>query len=289
MKREPSLHIRESDLVKVLTRLFEVEGSPVKWDCSKLAKSILKGGKKYALQHRNLLEKTAKSERQINKSTMSGGEDSQTFANLLLLCRRKAKHRGIALIKNTSRDWLIVKEATHLANQFAEEFGLTKKEAYTTYINIALSKMSKFSLIKLNSMHEAICREYECLAEISQDTHPHETEDAHNQYNMLLSEYGSLPQNWKKNPEKYSAFIKVVDICKENRIDIRAYIRAQFMGLEFAKSMPDPLQLVNDKALERWTKYAVKAIEATPAKQGRVIKIDFNKIKQDGKNRTGKP
>ena len=283
MLRKASLHILEENLVKVLQEVVKENDDLSSLSLADLAKTICRKGKKYALLTRKILEDSPKAAPQLAKTALSVRKDALAFSHTLSMCRRKAKHRGIGIIKEGSRDWLLIKEITYLANQFCEDFGINSKETgYVIYINIALEKMQKFGLPKFNSMHESICRTYEAQVDIKHDNDSEGTKRICDAYNRLLSDYSAYPQNWHKHPEKYMNFIRVREICRKEKIEPKEYLTAQFVGLQWANTVPDPLQLIGDKALERWFKYAVKNKIKTP--EPKAMEIDFSKILSNGKN-----
>lgn len=277
MKRQPSLHIKQDNLQKVLDQIFEVKDSPIKWDTALLAKEIVTGGRKYAATNRNLLVDTQKIAKRAKKIISAEDADVYDFAKMLILHRKQRKHQGIAIIKPGSKDWAYLKEVTQSAVRFCDEVGISKKDGFTYYISQCLDKVKKFSLPKLISLYSTICNEYLALKRIREDTHKTDTERAHDFYRRIVYEKIGYSEDYRKMPEKYIAFIEVVAITRKLNIRIEDYILAQFAGLEYQNSIPDPLQLYGDKANERLMKYLYS--KGISIKDNRGKNIDWKKIK----------
>lgn len=277
--RESSLHIKESDLKKVLDSLFTSEEGPLKWDTKALAKAIVIGGRKYAATNRNLLVDTQKLAKRAKKIITAVDADVYMFAKALIMHRKQRHHQGIAMIKAGSRDWGYLKEITALAVQFCNEVQMDKAEGFNYYISQCLDKVKKFSLPKLVSLYSAICNEYGATQRIQQDKHRSRTEHAHNFYRKIIAEKIGYSEDYTKQPEKYAAFIDVIKAVDEFGVRIEDYILAQFAGLEWHNGIPDPFQLYGDKAKERLMKYLyTKGLSIKD--KSRSQQIDWKKIRK---------
>jgi hypothetical protein len=252
--RNPSINITESNLILVLEKVL-VKNVHKAFDIEKLAKRILCLSKPYSITNRKILLDNNHLEKKITKLNASNRNDADLFANLLLNTRRKLRHRGIQQIKPNTKDWLLIKDITGQANQFCEEFDLEKRSGYLEYIETALSKMNKFSLIKFPNMLSGIIECYAAKAELLNDPTPSTTEAIHNLYQRMITEKTGLPTDYTKNPEKYLYFLKVKELSEKIGIKPSIYIKAQFASFEWRDGIPDPIQLVGDKALERLNKY----------------------------------
>jgi len=270
MERTPSLHISQQNLVKVLKEL-DVEHSPI--SAKKLAKLILQRSKKYSLTNRVLISKTQKTKKKTSKLLMSGIKDAESFAKLTQLIRKQKKHRGINIVKVGSKDWVFVKEVTKLAIDFCTDFNLDSKMGFKRYIELALSKMKKFSWMKFNNLHQSICVEYEAILEIEEDETPKESLQVCNIYERILMEGSGISHDYKNMPEKYVYFVKVKHLANGLQVTYYDYVKAQFYALEYMNGIPDPSQMVGDKAIQRVQTYLMK--HKPKQKESR---IDYNKI-----------
>jgi hypothetical protein len=176
---------------------------------------------------------------------------------MLLICRRRLRHRGLQLIQPGDNEWFAVKEATKHATDFCNEFGISSlKIGYAAYIEIGLGMMKNFSLGKFKTIHAAICNQYEALQEIQRDRDPEKTRQAHDAYLAIVSEKVGLVQGYDKLPEKYKFFIQVKDEARKYGVTVKQYIQAQFSGFDWRSGIPDPAQLIGTKAVERLQRWA---------------------------------
>lgn len=249
--RIPSLHITELELIRILQSFPNLAESP-----KELANFIMNKAKSKSIAHRGILASNDKLLKNTERLKLNTRTNTGLFAELLLLMRRKLKHRAIQLVKPGSADWLILKEISNLANDFCNEFQISKKDGYKAYIEIALSKMQKYSLNKFKMLNQAIYSYYEAKLELDSDKTPDETSKAYNTYITIINNrIGHFYEDYKKNLEKYVCFKKAKDEAFRMKLPINQYITAQFEALEWANGIPDPLQLYGEKAIERARKY----------------------------------
>ena len=177
--------------------------------------------------------------------------------------------------------WLEVKEVCSLATEFCNEFSLPIKQGYLDYIEIGMDKMKTYSLNRFKSLHGAIIKTFEAKIEVTQDTHPNRTLELIREYNTrILDQVGYTPE--KLSWEQQAAFVKARKEVFRIGIGIKNYIDAQFEELAWTKSIPDPLQLYGEKAVERAVKYCYKNNIKIGSKEKN--SIDFSKIRKNGKN-----
>lgn len=274
MVRSPSIHIREQDLACVLYEVLKRNDTDI------IARKVLEKAKSFSIPSRSISVTNDKLDKKVNKLKLAGRSDTAIFAQLLLLLRRKLKHRGITLIQPGDADWLNLKEGCKLATDFCNEFQIQIKEGYKEYISIGLSMMKNFSIFKFKNLHSAICNIYEARLEIESDKYPEQTKKAHDLYLAMISEKVGYSQGYENVPEKYKYFIYVVDICRKFGITLREYLKSQFSAFDWRNGIPDPMQLSGDKAIERLQRYAYENQIHLGQKKGI---IDFKSIKKSGK------
>ena len=208
MSRIPSINITESNLMLVLRSIF-TEAAFSNMQLEKLANHILCLAKPYSITNRKIILSNNQLEKKVTKLNASNRNDADLFANILLNIRRKLNHRGIQQIKPNTKDWLLIKDIAGYANQFCDEFDLNRRDGYILYINIGISKMNKFSLIKFPNMLAGISEHYAAQLELYNDEDPEETKLIHNLYQNIITEKTGFPTDYTKNPEKYIYFIKI--------------------------------------------------------------------------------
>lgn len=251
--RDPSIHIKESDLKKILSKHLE-------HGYKDLAKIITKEAKQYSCEQRVVQVSTQYLEKKTKKILTSSKMDANLVSEIIHKIRLKNKHRGVKRIQEDSKEWGQVKELAKVCNQFSEEFDLEKREGYIKYIKYGMKKISSTRQIvtKLINMQESISQEFEFIHDISEDENPRETREIHDLYVDLIFKKTGLHEPLIDKPQKYVNFIKVRKLTDELDLPYDLYIESQFQGLEWTDNYPEPTQLVSEKARERLNKYLYK-------------------------------
>lgn len=274
MQRQPAIHIRLKDLSRILKKLL---GKEIHKDFDSLVKQIGLEGKVYQIENRKLLQSNKKVSKKIQQSETSTFEITSKFNRDLMISRRLKKHRSITPIREGTKDWLFLKEIAGLVYKFCQDHKMPFDRVSIEYINMALDKMNKFSLYKIKAMNEQICEGLIALEEIRKDKTPNITDQMHLWYNGKVNERTGLNWDYKKIPDKYVYFIRAKEEAQRIGADPMKYLLSQFEGMQFRDGIPDPLQLVGPKALERYVKYAYEKGLGSNQKTTEAS-IDFSKI-----------
>lgn len=275
LKRIPSLHIKKPELASILATALEDYNINI--DYNQLADTLLELGKGVTPVNRTLYITNDKLKRDADKVQKSPRSNTALFAKILILERRKLKHRGLIVPKVGDKDWLNYKEATELATEFCNEYNFTLAEGYRVYINLGMPKMRNFSIFKFKQLHNSILEDYEANRKIQQDKYPQQTKRAHSVYLRLIQEKVGFAQGFEDRPTKYAAFVDAMELARRYGAEPTTYIQAQFSAMDWQNTVPDPLQLVGTKAVERLQKYCFEQgikLNDSNAKKA----IDFNKI-----------
>lgn len=249
----------------------------LKGNFEKMADDICRAGKGYALTTRSLSVSNDKLMRQATKLKASMVGDTSLFSMCLTQIRRKFNHRGINQVTPGEVEWLQLKEVCALATEFCNEFGITKRLGYVLYCEMAMGKMKNYSLNKFKSLHKVLCEEYEANQVIKKDDNKRATERAHDIYCKLISERTGFAQGYKDMPIKYQYFVKAANEAARMKIEVSVYIKAQFFYVDFTNQIPDPLQLVGPKAIDKLQKYCFEnSIKINKVE----TRVDWKKIKK---------
>lgn len=256
ISRDPGIHLKESDLLKYLSRYYPTIDS----------QKFVAGLKVYGTPHRLVVVSDDFIEKKVENMASSKRLDASIFAKVLYLYRKKLRHVGVQPIKPTSRDWVMVKKITKIAIEFCDIYKLPLERGFSEFIRIGLIKMQKFSLIKFLSLGEAIGTYYQAELEIKQDKKPTITQQGYEYYTQIIIDKTGIDPNYKHFPEKYVFFYKARLLAEQHKVSITDYIKAQFQGFEWRSDYPDPAQLIGDKAIQRLAK-AQFQITRTPKKR----------------------
>lgn len=272
MNRQASIHITELQLTEILQKYNFVGYKP-----SLISRFVCNYAKGISLNHRAIPITNDKLKRDTNKITASLKINANLFSQTLLLLRRKEKHKGLQLITPNHKDWLQLKEVCNLATEFCNEYNLDLKDGYKKYISIGLLKAKNFNLLKLKTLHSAIYNYFESEQVIIKDKNKDLTEEAHNIFLKIVSDRIGYFSGYKDNFEKYQYFCKAKDKAIELGVSIKAYITSQFIYIDFTNQIPDPIQLVGEKAIERLQKYCFE--HKIKIGENKEQKVNFKKLK----------
>jgi hypothetical protein len=210
----------------------------------------------YSIPGRSIVASTDRIEKKMDKLVGSTTMDADLMARMIVAVRRQLKHKGVQQIKPATRDWDTIKAMAQQANDFCNDFEITnKREGYIGYIRAGIAKMQQFSLRKFPGLYQAICDYHQAMMIIAADENPELSRKIHDYYKRKVAEKTGIMTSYKDRPEKYKVFVEIRRICKDLTIQPNIYIDAQFDGLEKFNALPDPLQLVGQKAKERLQKY----------------------------------
>lgn len=272
--RQPSIHISKANLRKIL-KDYGVKSS----ELDTLVNFILSSGSKYSLTSRKILVTNDRLQKQAEKLLAAPVDNTMDFIKILAMVRRQFKHRGISAIKPGSKDYLTCKEVTANAQKFCQDFQLPIQAGFKAYCETGLSMMSNFFLAKMNNMHTAICDRYEAKLKIQSDKYPDKTAVLYRLFQRNIIEKVGIPVKYDTMPEKYKFFVEARIICDELGVRYEDYMKAQFEGFEWRGAIPEPIQLIGEKAEQRLVKYAF-ANQLKLKTQHK--KVDFSKILKNG-------
>lgn len=278
MQREPSIHITKGEFQRLLNDL-EIEGFPIN--------QFFIQARKVSVNTRNVSVTTKKDTKRVNKILLATKGDASMVADIVYATRIKLKHRGVRKINETQkRDWALCKELANICNQFAQDFLFENtREAFLTYISIGFKRMGKDHrniLNRLISMVDNVYLYYENSQGIGEDDAPKLTINLYDYYNQKIADATGI---WEKealedNPEKYNDFLQIRRLCDEHNWDYQDYVDAQFEGMAWCNGIPEPHNMYNPKAIDRYKKFVYKygQRESTPVIKGGL----WNKINNNG-------
>lgn len=250
--KDPSIHITRSSLIEVLDSIWKPESG---FDSVGMANHILKKARPYSIPNRSVVGCTDRIEKKIERVVSSSTSDADLMARMVYAVRKSLKHKGVIQIKPTQRDWDTIKLMANQANSFCMDFELPKREGYIAYIKAGCAKMQQFSLRKFTNLFQAISMFYEATKEIEKDPYQELTEQFHDLYRRKVAFKTGFQNNFKNHPEKYVWFVRLSALFQSYTIPPSVYIDAQFDALAGFDAMPDPTQLLGQKAKERLNKY----------------------------------
>lgn len=246
MQRDPSIHVRQSTLVRVFERL----GLPVDQ-----VPAVLALAAPYALKGRLVVTANAKQRPKLERTVAAGEVDVAKFNGQLYSVRLQRQHKGIKRIAPTDLEFSTLREIAVDATEFASAYDLELTRAYAMYCEIGIGLMGrKYALNKLKGYKERIFFRYEALTTIEEDQDRQATRKFYETWSAVMLQKTDVTLTVENDPEKFVNFVYGRQDADQAGADYRTWITAQFDGLAFLNHVPELSQLHGDGALNRYEK-----------------------------------
>lgn len=248
--RVASIHLTEDKLIEALDWVMTQE----LYTSDDIARAIMKKYKPHSVK-RGISISTKKLEAKVKKLLITDTTSVNIFQSVLMDIRKSKRHRVVYKINEGDPDWPILMKVARNANTFCNNFSLSQREGYIIYCKLALERLSRWSLGRAIFIDELINDIYSSEIELREDPSPDKTNIIYNRYvSLILSKTGMAP-SLETKPEKYVYFMRAKEKAIELGVGLNDYMDAQFLGLEFTGSFPEPTQLIGDNAIQRLNKY----------------------------------
>lgn len=251
-KRSPSIHITKSQFEEILNTL-EVDNFPVE--------AFFVIARKEAINHRAVLVSNNKNTKRVNNILLASKGDAALVADILYATRIKLKHRGVRKInESNTREWANCKKLAEICNTFCEDFKLDTREGFIKYIETGLKRMTDYRNVmqRLISMQDNITNQVDAEIELKGDKDPGFTKDIHDEFIKRVASVTGIYESYEHQPEKYVHFLRIHNLMDEKDWNVFQFLDAQFEALAWCNGLPEPSQMYNDKAIERYNKYLYK-------------------------------
>lgn len=251
-KRSPSIHITKSQFEEILNTL-EVDNFPVE--------VFFVIARKMAINHRAVSVSNNKNTKRVNNILLASKGDAALVADILYATRIKLKHRGVRKInESNSREWANCKKLAEVCNTFCEDFKFDTREGFIKYIETGLKRMTDYRNVmqRLISMQDNITNQIDAEIELKGDKDPGFTKDIHDEFIKRVASVTGIYESYEHQPEKYVHFLRIHNLMDEKDWNVFQFLDAQFEALAWCNGLPEPSQMYNDKAIERYNKYLYK-------------------------------
>jgi hypothetical protein len=272
-KRSPSIHITKSQFEEILN-ILEVDNFPVE--------AFFVIARREAINHRAVLVSNNKNTKRVNNILLASKGDAALVADILYAIRIKLKHRGVRKInESNSREWANCKKLAEVCNTFCEDFKFDTREGFIKYIETGLKRMTDYRNVmqRLLSMQENITNQVEAELELKGDKDPGFTKDIHDEFIKRVASVTGIYESYEHQPEKYVHFLRIHNLMDEKDWNVFKFLDAQFEALAWCNGLPEPSQMYNDKAIERYNKYLYKNKDKRTLDEPRVEGSLWDKIK----------
>ena len=269
--RDPSIHITKHQFEKILSQL-EVYNFPID--------AFFVIARKEAINTRVVVVTNNKTTKKVSNILLASKGDAALVADIIYATRIKLKHRGVRKIRETEpRNWAVCKKIAELCNQFCEDFQLDTREGFIKYIELGIKKMDgnyNNLLNRLSSMSEKISDLYSATLEMEDDSG--NAKAIHDYFIKRVADVTGIYESFVNQPDKYIHFVRLDKFLSEKGWDPIQFIDAQFESLAWCNGLPEPSQMYNDKAIERYNKYLFKHKNHSQSEEPKVEGSLWSKI-----------
>lgn len=250
--REPSIHITKSQFEEILNTL-EVDNFPVE--------AFFVIARKEAINTRAVVVSNKGTTKKVTNILLASKGNASLVADILYATRIKLKHRGVRKInESNTREWALCKKLAEICNTFCEDFKFDTREGFIKYIETGLKRMTDYRNVmqRLISMQENITNQIDAEIELKEDKDPGFTKDIHDEFIKRVASVTGIYESYEHQPEKYVHFLRIHNLMDEKDWNVFQFLDAQFEALAWCNGLPEPSQMYNDKAIERYNKYLYK-------------------------------
>lgn len=260
--RDPSLHIKKSDLIDILN-LIPYDS---KMTGKKLGDIIFTEAQPFQLRSRYLdLLRVNKPTRGKLVRSMEADNDvphkTVEKFNKLLLATRSKQGNSFTVIKpilKGDKQYTQLKEVAKLAFEFCGRFEIDNiSDGMIEYIEIGLKLMRKYSLNRFKYYDPKIVEVFEAKIVVVSDEHKQGTMEIYEHWKAGLYEYAELIETIDIHSDwsKYAHFVFARVQADELKANYQDWIYAQYEGLAFLDVIPELTQFFGENAENRWRKY----------------------------------
>lgn len=250
--REPSIHITKSQFEEILNTL-EVDNFPVE--------AFFVIARKEAINTRAVVVSNKGTTKKVTNILLASKGNASLVADILYATRIKLKHRGVRKInESNTREWALCKKLAEICNTFCEDFKFDTREGFIKYIETGLNRMTDYRNVmqRLISMQDNITNQIDAEIELKGDKDPGFTKDIHDEFIKRVASVTGIYESYEHQPEKYVHFLRIHNLMDEKDWNVFQFLDAQFEALAWCNGLPEPSQMYNDKAVERYNKYLYK-------------------------------
>lgn len=243
MSRDPAIHLKSSDLLKIFKTLN------VDVDIDKFLKESLK----YAIRNRSIIKTTRQTKKKLDKLRDFDTKKLNQFQNKLITIRQQHNFRGVQVIRENDSAYTLLKEIVTNAVDFCKAYDLGLDRGFSIYISRCLAKMGKrYGLNRFKTYHNIVFEEYECDLIIEADKKKEQTEMFYNLYLDVLESEGVIDHELQT--VEYVHIVTAREIADELEADYEDYIKAQFENW-ISGEVPPPAAFVTARAKSSYKLY----------------------------------
>lgn len=250
--RDPILHIKQSDLGKVLSSLG-VDVDP--------ANVLKKAHEQHFQLRRNYIVKAANSKllKKLEKNQAAENDVTDKFSKILVAVQQIKQKKHVPIILKGGQNYILLKEIAKLALEYTEHFKYSPIETgFKVFCETAMLLMErKYKIEKIKYYLPKIYDYTECLLLIEKDINPEGSKEFLDTWKKVGAHYSTSLMELIST-EDFLHIIYARDEADEMKAKYKDWITAQFEGLSFLSAIPELNQLYGINARKRYDSYMKK-------------------------------
>ncbi len=249
--RDPSIHIKRSDLVNVFKSMFlDVSAARVN--------DIMREAMKYSIRNRINVVLPANSRKKAERVIDTESEWVDTF-NAIYSTVMMEKNMRVLPIHKKDPQYLTLKEVTRQAIDFCILFQLPYEVGFKEYIQLAVTLLDKkYSLYRLKASADWIAATHRDIVAIAEDPTPELTHKMRVSWMNAMKKFAGVTSEITLTSDKYIHLVYAKQDAEELKADYDDWINAQFEKWSYLKSVPEFSQLHGDNAKLNYRIYVGK-------------------------------
>lgn len=239
--RNPALHIKRSDLIKLLP--------------DKQADDLLFKAVKYSIRNRVFITVKSSSKKKLDRilevETFLVDQFNRVYMGIMV----EKNMRTLTIHKN-SKMYLTLKEVAAQAKEFCDLFQIPLEEGFKEYVRLGVKLLGRnYNLYRLKGNASRVVDYFRNLQVLKEDQKPVDTFAMYKTWLKVLEVYFHVQLDVYNEADKYVHFVYAredADLIKANYTD---WITAQFEKWSYLNSIPEFSQLHGDNAKLIYQKY----------------------------------
>lgn len=247
MLRDPAIHIKRSDLLK----LCNEEGITFPDD---FVDRLFTESTKHNLRNRVLITTTAKAAVKVARTTATKHVIVAQFNRVYNSVMIEHHYKTVTIRKGT-KPYLTMKEVATNAYEFRDAFQIgSLEESFKYYIDLGMKVLGKnFSIYSMKGADNKIRIKYTNLMLVFDDLDPQGTARMAEAWHTSLKSFHGLEM--EINDDQFVAIVLARQMADKVSAKYQDWMDAQFDRWTYLSAMPEFSQLHGDKSIMAYTQY----------------------------------
>ena len=249
--RDPAIHIKRSDLVKVFMGMaLDVSAARIN--------DIMREAMKYSIRNRVNVILPANSRKKAERVIDTESEWVDTFNGVYSAVMLENNIKVLPIHKKDPQ-YLTLKEITRQAIDFCTLYQLPYEAGFKEYIQLGVTLLNKkYSLYRLKASADWIASTHRDIITIADDPTPELTKKLHTCWLAAMKKYAGVVSDIPLASDKYVHLVYTKQDAEELKADYDDWMNAQFEKWSYLKSVPEFSQLHGENAKLNYKIYAGK-------------------------------